>query len=152
MTFHELNLNNPLLNALDELGYTFPTTIQDKVFPIVMSGRDVCAIAQTGTGKTFAYLLPCLRQWSFTKDKFPQILIVVPTRELVVQVVENVKALTKYMSAEVVGVYGGVNINTQKIEVEKGVDVLVATPGRLYDLVMNGAIKTKKIKKLVIQE
>jgi ATP-dependent RNA helicase RhlE len=152
MTFDDLNLNSPLLTALDDLGYKNPTTIQHRVFPIVMSGRDVCGIAQTGTGKTIAYLLPCLRQWKFSKDKSPQILIIVPTRELVAQVVENVKALTTYMSLVVAGVYGGVNINTQKTEVEKGVDVLVATPGRLYDLAMNGAFKTKMIKKLVIDE
>ncbi len=152
MTFDDLNLNTPLLSALDDLGYTNPTTIQRKVFPIVMSGKDVCGIAQTGTGKTFAYLLPCLRQWKFSKDKAPQILIIVPTRELVAQVVEAVKALTPYMSLIVTGVYGGVNINTQKAIVETGVDVLVATPGRLYDLAMNGAFKTKMIKKLVIDE
>ena len=152
MTFDDLNLNSPLLTALDELGYTNPTTIQHKVFPVVMSGRDVCGIAQTGTGKTFAYLLPCLRLWKFSKDKAPQILIIVPTRELVAQVVEAVKELTPYMSLIVVGVYGGVNINTQKLAVEQKVDVLVATPGRLYDLAMNGAFKTKMIKKLVIDE
>ncbi len=152
MTFDDLNLNTALLTALDELGYTNPTTIQHKVFPVAMSGRDVCGIAQTGTGKTFAYLLPCLRQWKFSKDKAPQILVIVPTRELVAQVVESVKALTSYMSLIVVGVYGGANINTQTLELEKGVDVLVATPGRLYDLAMNGAFKTKMIKKLVIDE
>ncbi len=152
MTFDDLNLNTPLLSALDDLGYTHPTTIQHKVFSVVMSGRDVCGIAQTGTGKTFAYLLPCLRQWKFNKDKDPQILVIVPTRELVAQVVEAVKKLTPYMSLTVVGVYGGANINTQKLEVEKGLDVLVATPGRLYDLAMAGAFKVKKIKKLVIDE
>ncbi len=151
-TFDDLNLNTPLRNALGELGYTIPTPIQERVFSIVMSGRDVCGIAQTGTGKTLAYLLPCLRQWKFSKDKAPQVLIVVPTRELVVQVVETVKALTPYMSLLAVGVYGGVNINTQQMELMKGVDVLVATPGRLYDLAMNGAFKTKSIKKLVIDE
>ena len=152
MTFEDLNLNTPLFSALSDLGYTNPTTIQHKVFPVVMSGRDVCGIAQTGTGKTFAYLLPCLKQWKFSKEKDPQILIVVPTRELVAQVVQTVKDLTTYMSVVVVGVYGGVNINTQALEVQKGVDVLVATPGRLYDLCMNGAVKTKAIKKLVIDE
>lgn len=152
MTFDDLNLNTPLLTALDDLGYTNPTTIQHKVFPIVMSGRDVCGIAQTGTGKTFAYLLPCLRQWKFSKNKDPQILVIVPTRELVAQVVETVKKLTPYMTLTVVGVYGGANINTQKLEVEKGLDVLVATPGRLYDLAMAGAFKVKTIKKLVIDE
>ena len=152
MTFLDLNLNTPLQHALDDLGYKIPTPIQQRVFSVVMSGRDVCGIAQTGTGKTFAYLLPCLRQWKFSKDKAPQVLILVPTRELVAQVVENVKALTTYMNLIVTGVYGGVNINTQQIEVMKGVDVLVATPGRLYDLAMNGAFKTKMIKKLVIDE
>jgi ATP-dependent RNA helicase RhlE len=152
MTFDDLNLNTALWTALDDLGYTTPTTIQHKVFPIAMSGKDVCGIAQTGTGKTIAYLLPCLKQWKFDKNKDPQILIVVPTRELVAQVVETVKKLTSYMSLIVTGVYGGVNINTQAIELEKGADILVATPGRFYDLAMNGAFKTKMIKKLVIDE
>ena len=152
MTFDDLNLNTALWTALDDLGYTHPTTIQHKVFPIAMSGKDVCGIAQTGTGKTIAYLLPCLKQWKFDKNKDPQILIVVPTRELVAQVVETIKALTKYMSLIVTGVYGGVNINTQAIELEKGVDIIVATPGRFFDLAMNGAFKTKMIKKLVVDE
>jgi len=152
MTFDDLNLNTPLLSALDDLGYSHPTTIQHKVFSVVMSGRDVCGIAQTGTGKTFAYLLPCLRQWKFSKDKNPQILIIVPTRELVAQIVDTVKKLSSYTSLIVVGVYGGANINTQKAEVEKGLDVLVATPGRLYDLAVNGAFKTKSIRHLVIDE
>jgi ATP-dependent RNA helicase RhlE len=152
MTFEDLNLNNALLSALNDAGYTNPTTIQHKVYPVVMSGRDVCGIAQTGTGKTFAYLLPCLKQWKFSKEKYAQILIIVPTRELVAQVVEAVKELTTYMSVTAVGVYGGTNINTQAAEVMKGVDVLVATPGRLFDLLMNGAVKTKNIKKVVIDE
>jgi len=152
MTFQQLNLNTPLFSALDDLGFTTPTTIQHKVFPIAMSGKDVCGIAQTGTGKTIAYLLPCLRQWKFNKKRDPQILVVVPTRELVVQVVETVKKLSTYMNLVVAGVYGGVNINTQQLEVENGVDILVATPGRLFDLAMNGAFKTKYIKKLVIDE
>ncbi len=152
MIFSDLNLSAPLLNALAENGYINPTTIQHRVFPIVMSGRDVCGIAQTGTGKTFAYLLPLLRLWKFSKDKNPQILIIVPTRELVAQVVESLKELSTYMSVVALGVYGGVNINTQWTELQKGVDVLVATPGRLYDLAVNGAFKTKSIKKLVIDE
>ncbi len=152
MPFTELNLNTPLLNALNDMGYHTPTTIQRKAFATAMSGADVCGIAQTGTGKTIAYLLPCLRQWKFTKDIAPQILIVVPTRELVVQVVETVNKLTAYINVVAVGVYGGVNINTQKLSVEQKVDVLVATPGRLFDLAMNGSLKLKSIKKLVIDE
>lgn len=152
MNFSDLNLNPSLSKAIEDLGFQHPTTIQHRVFSVVMSGRDVCGIAQTGTGKTFAYLLPCLRLWKFDKNKDPQILIIVPTRELVVQVAESVRKLTTYMNVVTVGVYGGANINTQQLEVEKGVDVLVATPGRLYDLLLNGAFKTKTIKRLVIDE
>lgn len=152
MTFNDLNLNKPLLAALQDLNVTTPTTIQQKVFSVVMSGQDVCGIAQTGTGKTFAYLLPCLRQWSFAKDRFPQILVVVPTRELVAQVVESVKKLTPYMNVEVAGFYGGTNMNPQMAIAEGKLDVVVATPGRLVDIVMSGALKLKNIKKLVIDE
>ncbi|MCP9752387.1 DEAD/DEAH box helicase [Ferruginibacter sp. HRS2-29] len=152
MSFRDLNISTPLLNALDDLGYQNPTTIQEKAFSVVMSGADVCGIAQTGTGKTIAYLLPCLRQWKFTKDKSPTILIVVPTRELVAQVVETVNKLTTYMTVVTVGVYGGVNINTQRLSVEGKVDILVATPGRLFDLAMNGSLKLKNIKTLIIDE
>src|ERR1700754_3429189 len=152
MKFSDLNLNTALLNALDEKGYTTPTTIQQKVFSIVMSGRDVCGIAQTGTGKTFAYLLPLLRLWKFDKNKDPQILVVVPTRELATQVVESAKELATFMSFIAIPIYGGVNINTQWKELHNGADLIVATPGRLYDLILNGAFKTKAIKKLVIDE
>lgn len=152
MNFEELNLNTPLLNALNDLGYTTPTTIQKKAYSVVMSGKDVCGIAQTGTGKTFAYLLPALRQYQFSKEKHPQILIVVPTRELVAQVVESVKQLAKYMSLQVVGVYGGVNIKQQVAELANGTDILVGTPGRLIDLLAMNVVKTKAIKKLVIDE
>jgi len=152
MTFRDLNLKKQLVTALDDLGYTTPTTIQEKVFSVVMSGADVCGIAQTGTGKTLAYLLPLLNQWKYSKEKDPTILVVVPTRELVVQIVETVKQLSIHLSLDVTGVYGGANINTQKLEMVKGMDVLVATPGRLYDLAVAGAFKVKTIKKLVIDE
>ncbi len=152
MTFSDLNLNRQLLNALEDLGLTTPTAIQEKVFSTVMSGKDVCGIAQTGTGKTFAYLLPCLRQFVFTKEKNPQFLILVPTRELVVQVLEEAQKLTKYMSIRVVGVYGGVNLRPQAAEVVEGVDLLVGTPGRIVDLLSTGVLKPKSIKKLVIDE
>ncbi len=152
MTFDELNLTPALLNALSDLGFVHPTPIQQKVFSVMLSGQDVCGIAQTGTGKTLAYLLPCLRQWQFSKDKLPQQLILVPTRELVVQVVETIQKLSTYMNASVVGVYGGGNIKTQIAELAQGADIVVATPGRLIDLVMNKSLKTKNIKKLVIDE
>lgn len=152
MTFDELNLSRPLLNALTDMGYTTPTVIQQKVFSVVMSGQDVCGIAQTGTGKTFAYLLPCLRQFKFSKERFPQLLIIVPTRELVVQVADAVKQLTPYMSVEVAGFYGGVNMNPQMETASGKLDVVVATPGRLVDLVLSGALKLKAIKRVVIDE
>ncbi len=152
MLFTDLALNKYLLRSLDDLGFTTPTPIQSRVFSVAMSGADVCGIAQTGTGKTLAYLLPLLNQWKFNKEKDPQILIVLPTRELVAQVVETVKKLSTYLSLDVIGVYGGANINTQKLALQNGLDVLVATPGRLFDLAMAGAFKTKTIKKLVIDE
>ncbi|MBB6004822.1 DEAD/DEAH box helicase [Arcicella rosea] len=152
MTFEELNLNKQLLNALNDLGFTSPTAIQEKVFSVVMSGKDVCGIAQTGTGKTYAYLLPCLRQLKFSKEKDPQLVIIVPTRELVVQIVEEAQKLLTYMSFKVLGVYGGVNTKIQVAELLEGADILVATPGRLVDLISVGAFTGKSVKKLVIDE
>ncbi|WP_231374002.1 DEAD/DEAH box helicase [Aureivirga marina] len=152
ITFDDLNLSTSLKNALHDMGITRPTTIQAKVFSEVMSGKDIVGIAQTGTGKTFAYLLPSLRQWKFSKGTAPQILIVVPTRELVNQVVEEVEKLTEYMNVVVRGVYGGTNIRTQKDIVVQGLDVLVATPGRLIDLSLDGVLKLKEIKKFIIDE
>lgn len=152
MTFRDLNLSKPLWNALDDAGYTKPTTIQAKAFSVIMSGRDVQGIAQTGTGKTIAYLLPLLRMWSFSKDRHPQILIVVPTRELVVQVVSQVEEVSRYTSAVVRGVYGGTNLKTQAAEIADGLDIIVGTPGRLLDLGYHGALNLKMIKKLVIDE
>lgn len=152
MTFEDLNINKPLYKALQDLEFTTPTPIQEKSFNVVMSGKDVLGIAQTGTGKTLAYLLPSLRQWSFSKSRFPQILILVPTRELVAQVVDEVEKLSKYMNLVVVGVYGGANIRTQAETVSEGLDVLVATPGRMLDLALRGDLVLKGIKKLIIDE
>lgn len=152
MTFNDLNINTPLRNAIEDLGLTEPTPIQAEALPVVMSGQDVVGIAQTGTGKTFAYLLPILRQLKFSQQKNPRVLIVVPTRELVVQVVGEIEKLITYMSVRVKGAYGGVNMNTQKADLATGMDILVATPGRLVDLALNRAIKLKGIKQLVIDE
>lgn len=152
MTFEELNLTKPLLNALQDAGYTTPTTIQAKAFSVIMSGKDVLGIAQTGTGKTVAYLLPSIKHWKYDKEKLPQILVLVPTRELVVQVEEEAKKLTKYTNADVVGVFGGVNMKPQAALLKAGADIVVATPGRLLDLVLNGALNLKNVKRLVIDE
>jgi len=152
VSFDALNLNNPLRNALADLKITKATTIQERAFAPIMSGRDVMGIAQTGTGKTFAYLLPLLRNLKFSQQKFPRILILVPTRELVQQVVSETEKLSAYMSVRVQGIYGGANINTQKERVYEGLDVLVATPGRLIDIVVSGVLRLKSVQKLVIDE
>ena len=152
MTFRDLNLKKPLWNALDDLGYQTPTTIQSTGFNVMMSGADTIGIAQTGTGKTLAYLLPCLCMWKFSKDPHPQILILVPTRELVAQVVSEVEKLTSFMNVAVGGVYGGTNMNTQAAMVLQGLDILVGTPGRVLDLAKSGSLQLKHIKKVVIDE
>jgi len=150
--FSDLNLSTPILNALNDLGYSQPTPIQERAFSAMMAGHDVVGLAQTGTGKTIAYLLPCLRLWKYSKDKLPQTLIIVPTRELVVQVVEEIKKLTPYMNVEAIGIYGGVNIRAQREQIIGGLDILVATPGRLLDLMLDSTIKSKVIKRVIIDE
>ena len=152
MSFQDLNLNTPLRNALEDMGFQKPTPIQEQAFAPVMSGKDVVGIAQTGTGKTFAYLLPLLRMLKYSTQKNPRILIMVPTRELVVQVTEEIDKLAKYINLRVAGIYGGVNINTQQQELQRGLDVVVATPRRLYDLVLRRAVQLKSIQKFVIDE
>jgi ATP-dependent RNA helicase RhlE len=152
LTFEELNLNIPLIRALDDLEYVYPTPIQEKAFPVIMSGRNVVGIAQTGTGKTFAYLMPLIRQLTFSHQKDPRILIVAPTRELVIQILNEVIKLTKYTQLCSVSIYGGTNINTQKQMVFDGMDIVVATPGRLIDLALTGILRLKNIQKLVIDE
>lgn len=151
-TFEKFNLPKSVQKAIDELGFTTPTPIQEKSFAVIMSGRDMMGIAQTGTGKTFAYLLPLLKLYKFTPTNTPKIVILVPTRELVVQVVEEVEKLTKYMSVKTLGIYGGVNINTQKKAVFDGIDILVGTPGRVMDLALDAYIRFDETQKLVIDE
>jgi len=151
-TFKDLNLSKQLLNALNDIGFDMPTPIQEKAFPVIMSGKDVVGIAQTGTGKTFSYLLPILRQITFSEQRQPRVLIVVPTRELVMQVVGEIEKLSKYMNVRFTGVYGGGNINIQKQKVYDGLDILVATPGRLIDLTLSRTLQFNGIQKLVIDE
>lgn len=152
MTFQDLNLNTPLYNAIADLGFEKPTAIQQQSFNVICSGRDMVGIAQTGTGKTYAYMLPILRDLKFSKQDNPRVLILVPTRELVIQVVEEIEKLSTYINNRVLGVYGGVNINQQKAAVSEGLDILVATPGRLYDLAVSRVLQLKSIQKLVIDE
>lgn len=150
--FAEVNLNKQLLNAIDDLGFEKQTPIQEETFSKILSGNDLVGIAQTGTGKTIAYCLPLLQELSYSNQNNPRILILVPTRELVTQVVETLKKLTEYINCKIVGVYGGTNMNTQKIGLQEGAEIVVATPGRLYDLALCRALQLKGIKKVVIDE
>ena len=151
-SFDDFNISKQLKFAIDDLGFTDPTPIQEEAFSPILSGKDLIGIAQTGTGKTFAYMLPILQDLKFSKQLNPRVLILVPTRELVIQVVENIKSYSQYINVRVLGVYGGTNINTQKQAITQGTDIIVATPGRLYDLAISNALKLKSIKKLVIDE
>lgn len=151
-SFSSFKISKQLQFAIEDLGYENPTPIQLKSFPVIQSGKDMVGIAQTGTGKTFAYMLPILQGLTFSNQLQPRVLVIVPTRELVIQVVEEIKKFAKFMTVRVIGVYGGVNINRQKEAVGLGTDIIVATPGRLYDLVLSRALQLKSVKKLVIDE
>ena len=107
MTFQDLGISNQLQYAVDDLGFVNATPIQEQAFSVVRSGKDVVGIAQTGTGKTFAYMMPILQDLRFSKQKHPRVLVLVPTRELVLQVVEQIEQLSKYINTRVLGVYGG---------------------------------------------
>lgn len=138
--------------ALEEAGFEHPTPVQEEAFPIIRSGKDVIGIAQTGTGKTLAYLIPLLMKLSYAQGRYPRALVIVPTRELVVQVCESIELLSEYMDIRYLGIYGGTNIRTQQEAVYEGVDLLVATPGRFMDIYMNGIIRTQQIKTVVVDE
>ena len=151
-SFSSFKISKQLQYAIEDLGYENPTPIQSQSFPVIQSGKDMVGIAQTGTGKTFAYMLPILQALTFSNQLQPRVLVIVPTRELVIQVVEEIEKFAKFMTVRVIGVYGGVNINRQKEAVSLGTDIIVATPGRLYDLVLSRALQLKSVKKLVIDE
>lgn len=151
-TFADFDIQEKILDVLADLELFEPTPIQEKSFKPILSGRDIMGIAQTGTGKTLAYLLPILKMWKYNKNGNPTVLILVPTRELVVQVTEILEKLTENITARVIGVYGGKNINTQKLLFNDGCDILVGTPGRVMDLAIDNAISLKEVQKLIIDE
>ncbi len=151
-TFADFDLPEKILDVLADQNLFEPTPIQKNSFGQILSGRDIMGIAQTGTGKTLAYLLPVLKQWKYNKTGNPTVLILVPTRELVVQVAEIVEKLTENLTARVLGIYGGKNIKTQKLLFKDGCDILVGTPGRIMDLAIDSAISLKEVQKLVIDE
>ena len=152
LTFADFELPEKILDVLADSNLFEPTPIQEKALKPILSGRDVMGIAQTGTGKTLAYLLPVLKMWKYNKSGNPTVLILVPTRELVVQVTEILENLTQNISARVIGIYGGKNINTQKLLFNDGCDILVGTPGRVMDLAIDNAISLKEVQKLIIDE
>ncbi|HCA06368.1 MULTISPECIES: DEAD/DEAH box helicase [unclassified Chryseobacterium] len=152
LTFADFDLPVKILDVLADLELFEPTPIQEKSIGPILSGRDVMGIAQTGTGKTLAYLLPVLKTWKYNKTGNPTVLILVPTRELVVQVAEIVEKLTENITARVIGIYGGKNINTQKLLFNNGCDILVGTPGRVMDLAIDNAISLREVQKLIIDE
>ncbi|MCU0428946.1 MAG: DEAD/DEAH box helicase [Cytophagaceae bacterium] len=152
MDFSGFALNRQLLTAIEELGFAEPTEIQHKTIPVTLAGHDVLGIAQTGTGKTAAYLLPVLMKVKFAQGLMPRALVLVPTRELCVQVKEAALALAKHTDVRIAAVYGGVGIKAQSELIEAGTDLIIATPGRFMDLYLSGVLKTKALQTLVLDE
>ena len=156
MTFARHGLAPALLQALDSLGYTTPTPVQEKAIPAVLAGRDLMAAAQTGTGKTAAFALPILQRLSEGEEKVAsnsiRALVLVPTRELAEQVHASFRQYGEHLPVSTYATYGGVSINPQMMRLRRGVDVLVATPGRLLDLFRQNALKLKQVQTLVLHE
>jgi ATP-dependent RNA helicase RhlE len=152
MNFEDFGLNKQLLNAIEDFGFTKPTDIQQKVFSPITSGNDLLGIAPTGTGKTGAYVLPLIHMLKYPQDDLPRLLILAPTRELVVQIEADFKLFSKYTGLRSVVLFGGIGPKTQIEEIAKGVDVLISTPGRYMDIYKAGKIPVKKIKHIVLDE
>ena len=156
MTFDTLGLNAALLRAISEQGYTKPTPIQQQAIPAILSGRDILAGAQTGTGKTAGFTLPLLQQLNRhpheRHHRHVRALIVTPTRELAAQVDESVTAYGKHLPLRSTVIFGGVKIGPQVQRLRQGVDIIVATPGRLLDHISQGNIDLSRIEILVLDE
>jgi len=162
MLFTSLGLSDPILKAITETGYTKPTPIQAKAIPLVLEGKDVLAAAQTGTGKTAGFTLPLLERMvqnhkptgthKGQPKRHVRALILTPTRELAAQILENVEQYAKYLPYKATVVFGGVNINRQINTMKQGIDILVATPGRLLDLCSQRVVDLSKVEILVLDE
>ena len=150
--FEEFNLNRQILNAVADAGFTVATPIQEKAIAPVLSGQDIFGIAETGTGKTAAYVLPILMQLKYAQGDSPRALILAPTRELAMQITEHVKIFSKYTDLRTVVVYGGLGPKTQIEQIKAGVDIIVATPGRFLDIYLANHINTQYLKFLVLDE
>jgi len=150
--FEDFKFNRQILNAIADAGYTEATPVQQKAIPPILNGQDVMGIAQTGTGKTAAYVLPIVMRLKYAQGDHPRALIVAPTRELAMQIEENIKTFTAYTDLRVVTLYGGLGPKTQIEQVTKGVDIVVATPGRFMDIYLAGHLVTKLLQVLVLDE
>lgn len=151
-TFEDLKVSKSILKAIEELGFTEATPIQEKAIPMIRSGVDVLGIAQTGTGKTAAYLIPLIMKLVKAEGNDPRAVILTPTRELAIQVGEDLEDLIRYTNLRKATVYGGIGWTKHAELIKPGVDILVATPGRLWDLYRAEAVSLKKVKTLVIDE
>jgi ATP-dependent RNA helicase RhlE len=153
MTFRDLNLCSAIIDALIEKGYQSPTAIQQQAIPYILSGKDIVASAATGTGKTASFCIPILQLLSTrTQRTAIRALILSPTRELALQVFDNLKFYGKNLPLKSAVVYGGVSLSSQVREIGRGVDILVATPGRLHDLIDRGVVTLKQVEMLVLDE
>jgi ATP-dependent RNA helicase RhlE len=151
-SWDSLRLNPQLLKAIADAGFESPTSIQQKVIPLAHGGQAIIGIAQTGTGKTAAYLLPLLKKVNFAQGREPRALVLAPTKELVVQIAEHAKVLAKYTDLRILALYGGVGPKTQIELLQAGIDIIIATPGRFMELYLRGDVPVKQIKTLVIDE
>jgi ATP-dependent RNA helicase RhlE len=152
MLFTEFGLKSELLRALAEKGYTAPTPIQSRAIPAVLAGRDVIAGAQTGTGKTAAFVLPILHRLGDLPGRSPRALVLTPTRELAAQVADSARTYGRFTAIRTVVVFGGVSVNPQIDLLRKGCELLVATPGRLLDLAERGDVNLRDISTFVLDE
>lgn len=151
-TFEDFKLNRQILNAVEDAGFTHPSPIQEKAIGPVLSGQDIFGIAETGTGKTAAYVLPLIMQLKYAQGDAPRALILAPTRELAMQISEHVTLFSKYTDLRTVVIYGGVGGKAQGDSIKAGCDLLIATPGRFLDLYLAGKINTSYLRHLVLDE
>ncbi|MBS1558715.1 MAG: DEAD/DEAH box helicase [Bacteroidetes bacterium] len=152
MQWSDFKLNKQLFQAIEEAGFAGPTNIQQKCIPLILGGQQVIGIAQTGTGKTAAYVLPLLMKIKYAQGSDPRALVLVPTKELAVQIYAHTRQLAIFTDLRIAVLYGGVGPKTQMEEIQKGVDIIISTPGRFMEIYLRGEVPTKQIKTLVIDE
>lgn len=151
-SFEGFNLNKQLLQAIADQGFVTPTEIQQKCIPSALAGQEIIGIAQTGTGKTAAYLLPILMKVKYAQGDEPRAVILAPTKELTIQISEHAAELARYTDLRILPIYGGIGPKTQIEMIRKGVDIIIATPGRFLELYSRGELQTSAIKFLVLDE